>query len=57
MKEFDLIKKYFTDQAVSRKDVQIGIGDDCAVICPPERQKNCNHYRHTSGWRAFSIAN
>jgi thiamine-monophosphate kinase len=39
MKEFDLIKKYFTDQAVSRKDVQIGIGDDCAVICPPERQK------------------
>jgi thiamine-monophosphate kinase len=39
MKEFDLIKKYFTDQAVNRKDVQIGIGDDCAVICPPERQK------------------
>ena len=39
MKEFDLIKKYFTDQAVNRKDVQLGIGDDCAVICPPERQK------------------
>ncbi len=39
MKEFDLIKKYFTEQAVNRKDVQLGIGDDCAIVTPPERQK------------------
>ncbi|MEW6989456.1 thiamine-phosphate kinase [Colwelliaceae bacterium 6441] len=38
MKEFDLIKKYFTEQAVNRKDVVLGIGDDCALLTPSERQ-------------------
>jgi thiamine-monophosphate kinase len=38
MKEFELIKKYFTEQAVKRKDVLLGIGDDCALVVPTERQ-------------------
>ncbi|GHF81025.1 thiamine-phosphate kinase [Thalassotalea marina] len=38
MKEFDLIKTYFKEQSVSRKDVLIGIGDDCALIAPSEKQ-------------------
>ncbi len=38
MKEFELIKRYFTEQAVNRKDVILGIGDDCALIQPKERQ-------------------
>ena len=38
MKEFDLIKRYFTEQAVKRKDVILGIGDDCALLQPAERQ-------------------
>ncbi len=32
MKEFELIKEFFTAQPVSRKDVVMGIGDDCALI-------------------------
>lgn len=32
MKEFELIKQFFTKQAVKRKDVLLGIGDDCAVV-------------------------
>jgi thiamine-monophosphate kinase len=32
MKEFELIKHFFTEQAVKRKDVLLGIGDDCAVV-------------------------
>lgn len=38
MKEFELIKKYFTEQAVNRKDVNLGIGDDCAIVSPSEKQ-------------------
>jgi len=38
MKEFDLIKKYFSEQLVKRKDVVLGIGDDCALLAPPEQQ-------------------
>ncbi|MEW6983301.1 thiamine-phosphate kinase [Colwelliaceae bacterium 6471] len=38
MKEFDLIKHFFSEQAVKRKDVILGIGDDCALIQPAERQ-------------------
>ncbi|GHE80505.1 thiamine-phosphate kinase [Thalassotalea profundi] len=38
MKEFELIKKYFTEQAVKRKDVLIGVGDDCAIVTPSEKQ-------------------
>ncbi|NMP14813.1 thiamine-phosphate kinase [Thalassotalea sp. Y01] len=32
MKEFELIKQFFTAQPVNRKDVAMGIGDDCALI-------------------------
>ena len=38
MKEFELIKHFFTKQAVKRKDVELGIGDDCAVLAPIENQ-------------------
>jgi thiamine-monophosphate kinase len=38
MKEFELIRRYFTEQVVKRKDVYLGIGDDCALITPSERQ-------------------
>jgi len=38
MKEFELIKHFFTKQLVKRKDVVLGIGDDCAVIAPIENQ-------------------
>jgi len=38
MKEFELIKHFFTKQIVKRKDVELGIGDDCAVIAPIENQ-------------------
>jgi thiamine-monophosphate kinase len=38
MKEFELIRQYFTEQVVKRKDVHLGIGDDCALVTPAERQ-------------------
>ena len=38
MKEFDVIKRFFSEQIVKRKDVSLGIGDDCALLMPPERQ-------------------
>ncbi|WP_281556626.1 thiamine-phosphate kinase [Thalassomonas sp. RHCl1] len=38
MKEFELIKHFFAEQIVKRKDVLLGIGDDCALIQPGERQ-------------------
>ncbi len=34
MKEFQLIEKFFTKQASSRRDVELGIGDDCALVIP-----------------------
>ncbi|CZF77325.1 Thiamine-monophosphate kinase [Grimontia celer] len=36
--EFDLINRYFKSQPVTRRDVDLGIGDDAAVITVPE---NC----------------
>lgn len=39
MKEFSLIKAFFTEQVTKRKDVVLGIGDDCALITPTERQQ------------------
>lgn len=39
MREFELIKHYFAQQPVKRKDVLVGIGDDCALVHPPERQQ------------------
>ena len=38
MKEFELIKHFFTNQAVKRKDVLLGIGDDCAVVSNTDNQ-------------------
>ncbi len=38
MKEFKLIRNYFTEQAVKRNDVVLGIGDDCAIVKPTERK-------------------
>lgn len=38
MKEFELIKQFFSKQVVNRKDVVKGIGDDCAVLSPIENQ-------------------
>lgn len=38
MKEFEIIKHFFTKQAVHRKDVLLGIGDDCAVVSSTEKQ-------------------
>jgi phospholipid/cholesterol/gamma-HCH transport system substrate-binding protein len=38
MKEFNLIKQFFTEQVTNRKDVILSIGDDCALIAPTERQ-------------------
>ncbi len=38
MKEFELIKHFFTKQGVERKDVLLSIGDDCAVVASTENQ-------------------
>ncbi|MGS0673480.1 thiamine-phosphate kinase [Shewanella sp. 125m-1] len=38
MKEFQLIESFFTGRAQSRKDVVIGIGDDCAIVKPAENK-------------------
>ena len=37
MTEFDLIKRCFTEQVVTRKDVVLPIGDDCALVQAPEK--------------------
>lgn len=39
MKEFDLIGRYFNSGGHQRKDVVVGIGDDCAVTLVPENQQ------------------
>lgn len=36
--EFDVIARYFNRQGSSRKDVRLGIGDDCALLIPSEKQ-------------------
>jgi thiamine-monophosphate kinase len=38
MKEFELIRHFFTEQVVKRKDVLLGIGDDCAILTVPAQQ-------------------
>ncbi|MGB1292424.1 MAG: thiamine-phosphate kinase [Pseudoalteromonas sp.] len=38
MKEFELINHYFKGRGVTRRDVNLGIGDDCALVTVPE---NC----------------
>ncbi|XOV77354.1 MAG: thiamine-phosphate kinase [Aestuariibacter sp.] len=39
MKEFEIIKNYFLSRSHQRKDVQLGIGDDCAVTTVPDGQQ------------------
>lgn len=34
--EFSLIDKYFSNRQSQRKDVQLSLGDDCAIVQPPE---------------------
>ncbi|WP_404340930.1 thiamine-phosphate kinase [Pseudoalteromonas mariniglutinosa] len=38
MKEFELINRYFKGRGIARRDVNLGIGDDCALVTVPE---NC----------------
>ena len=39
LNEFDIIKQFFKNQNISRDDVILGIGDDCAIVeTPPENQ-------------------
>ncbi|MFC3032483.1 thiamine-phosphate kinase [Pseudoalteromonas fenneropenaei] len=38
MKEFELINRYFKGRGITRRDVDLGIGDDCALVSVPE---NC----------------
>jgi thiamine-monophosphate kinase len=33
--EFDLIRRFFTEQSLQRADVPLGIGDDAALLAPP----------------------
>lgn len=33
--EFDLIRRFFTEQSIQRDDVRLGIGDDAALLEPP----------------------
>ncbi|OGT35738.1 MAG: thiamine-phosphate kinase [Gammaproteobacteria bacterium RIFCSPHIGHO2_12_FULL_37_14] len=39
MHEFDIIKKYFTNQTRQRSDVNCGIGDDAAIVTIPSGQE------------------
>jgi len=34
--EFELIKRYFTDTGSERDDVVLGVGDDAAILSPPD---------------------
>ena len=36
MKEFELIEKYFATAKQQRNDVILGVGDDCAILRPPQ---------------------
>ncbi|GEK08758.1 thiamine-phosphate kinase [Pseudoalteromonas sp. McH1-7] len=35
MKEFELINRYFKGRGIIRRDVELGIGDDCALVSVP----------------------
>jgi thiamine-monophosphate kinase len=39
VKEFEIIKSYFLSRSFQRRDVQLGIGDDCALTTVPEGQQ------------------
>jgi thiamine-monophosphate kinase len=38
MNEFEIIKTYFQQESLHRKDVILGSGDDCALLKPPRDQ-------------------
>lgn len=38
MKEFQLIEHFFNRQTQKRRDVELGIGDDCALVQPAENK-------------------
>lgn len=38
MKEFDVIENFFLTRSYQRRDVELGIGDDCAITSVPEGQ-------------------
>ncbi|WP_144210354.1 thiamine-phosphate kinase [Shewanella donghaensis] len=38
MKEFQLIEQFFRDKGQQRRDVHLGIGDDCALVQPAENK-------------------
>jgi thiamine-monophosphate kinase len=37
--EFDIIKSYFSHKQGTRKDVDLDIGDDCAIVKAPENSR------------------
>ena len=37
--EFDLIRRFFDRQPYYRRDVELGIGDDCALMTVAEKQQ------------------
>ena len=37
--EFDIIEKFFKKQSISRDDVVLNIGDDCAILDIPTKQQ------------------
>ncbi|MCF2908628.1 thiamine-phosphate kinase [Pseudoalteromonas sp. DL2-H2.2] len=39
MKEFELINHYFKGRGIARRDVKVGIGDDCAIVTVPEKHQ------------------
>ncbi len=38
MKEFQIIEQFFRDKGQQRRDVHLGIGDDCAIVQPAENK-------------------
>ncbi|WP_418358337.1 MULTISPECIES: thiamine-phosphate kinase [Shewanella] len=38
MKEFELIEYYFRNKGQKRRDVELSIGDDCALVCPADNK-------------------
>lgn len=38
MGEFELIRRYFARESLNDPSVYLGIGDDCALLCPPTGQ-------------------
>src|SRR5687768_8184899 len=39
MNEFAIIEHFFNSSHIKRKDVILGIGDDCAIVHPPNDQE------------------